>query len=437
VPGQLASAADGLSAEHFARLLARLGPFEPKPVIAVAVSGGSDSMALALLLDEWANHREARIEAITVDHALRPESAAEAEQVGGWIATRRVTRHTVLHWTDPKPATGIQVAARAARYRLMTEYCRRNGILHLCLAHHLDDQVETRTMRAARQSGPAGLAGMSAIREWDGVRLLRPLLGVTKAALQATLVARSQDWIEDPSNRNPAFERGRLRGQSADDPRTQVPALHRAGLERVRLEAEAAARLCTGLKLHDAGWAELDAAVFREDPASDLAFAWLLRTIGGAEYPIAPERRTEALARLRSDRQAACTLGGCHLSFHDGRLLVCRDWGAIGAAISVHPGMCLQWDRRFDIEIPHGLGPGPDFTIARVGERGIQSLGRDPDKPAAGSGDAVPIQARKALPALWQGDRLMAVPQLGFGPEIVARFKPANPATSSGFTVAY
>ncbi len=186
----LTAAADGVSADHFARLLARLGPFEPKPVIALAVSGGPDSMALALLLDEWANHRDARIEAITVDHGLRPESAAEAEQVGRWLAVRRVTRHTVLHWSDAKPEAGIQAAARAARYRLMTEHCRAEGILHLCLAHHLDDQVETRAMRAARHSGPAGLAGMSAIREWGGVRLLRPLLGITKQALHATLAAR-------------------------------------------------------------------------------------------------------------------------------------------------------------------------------------------------------------------------------------------------------
>ncbi|HVZ00121.1 MAG TPA: tRNA lysidine(34) synthetase TilS, partial [Dongiaceae bacterium] len=248
--GQLRPAsAAGVPAEHFARLIARLGPFEPKPVVAVAVSGGPDSMALALLLDEWAGHRGGRVEAISVDHGLRPESAAEAEQVGRWLAARRVTRHTILRWTGGKPEAGLQAAARAARYRLLTEHCRAEGILHLCLAHHLDDQVETRAMRAARQSGPAGLAGMSAVRDWSGVRLLRPLLGITKHALQATLVARGQDWIEDPSNRNPAFERVRWRGQAVEaDPREALPALHRAGLERARLESEAAAGLCADLE---------------------------------------------------------------------------------------------------------------------------------------------------------------------------------------------
>jgi tRNA(Ile)-lysidine synthase len=429
----------GLPAEHFARLLARLGPFEPKPVIAVAVSGGSDSMALALLLDEWASHRDARIEAITIDHGLRAESPAEAEQVARWLATRRVTYHTILPWTDPKPEAGIQAAARVARYHLLTEHCRGAGILHLCLAHHLDDQVETRAMRAARQSGPSGLAGMSALREWRGVRLLRPLLGIPKQALQATLTARGQEWIDDPSNRNPAFERARLREHTAaGDPGDALPALHRAGIERDRLEGEAAALLANALTIEPAGWASLEiSGLLGGNAASALAFAWLLRTIGGAEYAVAPDRGAESLGRLRDSGAPGFTLGGCHLSLKGGQLQVCRDWGAIGDPVRVHPGMRLVWDRRFDVEIPAALDCRSDLTIARLGERGIRSLGRNPEKPEPGTGDAVPIAARKALPALWQGERLVAVPHLGFGPAIPARFRPVNPVASSGFTVAY
>ena len=119
-----------------------------------------------------------------------------------------------------------------------------------------------------------------------------------------------------------------------------------------------------------------------------------------------------------------------------GRLQVCRDWGAIGDAIPVQPGIRLFWDRRFEIEMPRELDLGPGVTIARLGERGIRSLGRAPEKSEAGSGDSMPIAARKALPALWQGDRLVAVPHLGFGPAVWAGFRPINPVTSSGFTVA-
>lgn len=434
-----AGSADSVSAEQFARLLARIGPFEPKPTIAVAVSGGSDSMALALLLDEWASHRDARIEAITVDHGLRAESATEAEQVGRWLSACRVTRHTILRWSDPKPDTGLQAAARAARYRLMTAYCRTAGILHLCVAHHLDDQVETRAMRAARQSGPAGLAGMDAIRELDGVRLLRPLLGIAKRTLQSSLRTHGQAWIDDPSNSNPAFERVRLRGESAgDDARAVLPALHRAGLERHRLESESAGRLCADLTIHEAGWASLDPALLSDrGSAAALALAGLLQTIGGTEYPIAPDRREEALDRIANGGDGGFTLGGCHLSHRGGRLVICRDWGAIGAVVSVHPGMRLHWDGRFSLAIPGDIEAAAGLTIARLGERGIQSLAQETAKPAVAAGPAIPVQARKALPALWQGDRVAAVPHLGVGRPLEARFRPLNPATSSGFTVAY
>jgi hypothetical protein len=97
----------------------------------------------------------------------------------------------------------------------------------------------------------------------------------------------------------------------------------------------------------------------------------------------------------------------------------------------------MLWDHRFSVEIPGDFSPEAGFTIARLGERGIQVLGRDPEKPAPGCGDSIPIAARKALPALWHGERLVAVPHLSFGPPIAARFKPVNPVTSSGFTVAY
>ena len=427
----------GLSAERFARLFARLGPFEPRPVVVVAVSGGPDSLALTLLLDEWAGHRGARIEAITVDHALRPESAEEADQVGRWLGGCANTRHTVLRWIDAKPAQGLQEAARNARYRLLTEHCRANGFLHLCLAHHLDDQIETRAMRAARQSTPYGLAGMSAIHEWNGVRLLRPLLGISKKELKETLVTRGQPWIEDPSNRNPSFERARLRNCAATIGRAEaLTALHRAGLERRRLEGESAARLCDALQLHEAGWATIDGAAFGEDDASALAFARLLRAIGGTEFLLDPARRLEGLARIRRPGFSGFTLGGCYIIPWGGRLLVCRDWGAIAGPVPIPPSRSLLWDRRFALHLPAELPADGTFTIARLGESGIRQLGQATERPQM-EGEGVPLPARKALPTLWRGERLVAVPHLGFGPPLGVRFRPINAATSSGFTVAY
>ena len=206
------SAADDqpLDVADFAQLMAPFEPFERAPIVAVAVSGGRDSLALALLAQEWAIARDGRIVGLIVDHALRPELAAEASTTETLLG-RHGCDAEILRWSEAKPCTGLQEAARAARYRLLREACRRRGILHLLVAHHADDQAETVTMRAARQSGPDGLAGMAGAVELPEVRLLRPLLGIPRSRLTATLLARGVPWLDDPSNTDPRFERARLR----------------------------------------------------------------------------------------------------------------------------------------------------------------------------------------------------------------------------------
>jgi tRNA(Ile)-lysidine synthase len=438
--GVLAAAlSPALSPERFAGLMARLGPFERAPHVAVAVSGGPDSLALTLLLAEWAHSRNGRVDALTVDHQLRAESAAEAEQVGRWLAPLPGVTHRVLPWRDPKPESGIQAAAREARYRLLAAHCRDHAILHLSVAHHRDDQTETHRLRAAHGSGTIGLAGMSAVRPLDGVRLLRPLLSVAKAELLALLQARGQPWISDPSNNNPAFERVRLRASAETETEARdLAALHRLGLERQRLEDEAASILAERLTVHASGWAELDLDAFAEAAASSLAFGWVLQSLGGNDYPVAAERRLEALARIRAYDAADFTLGGCHLRRHGARLEIHRDWGAIRHRLAADPepkapGMGSLWDGRFAVTVSPGLSPNSGFTIARMGEHGLRQLGRL-GHSQAGYGISEP--ARKALPALWQDDRLVCAPLLGFGSGLKARFRPARAAASGGFTVA-
>src|SRR6185436_2130692 len=186
--------------------MAPFAPFETAPTVAVAVSGGRDSLALALLARAWAAGRGGNVIALIVDHGLRAESAGEAATTLGVLRQQGI-EGVILCWSGAKPSSAVQEAARAARYRLLREECRRRGVLHLLVAHHADDQAETVAMRAARQSGPDGLAGMSAAVELPEVRLLRPLLGVLRSRLTATLIARGVPWIDDPSNADPRFER--------------------------------------------------------------------------------------------------------------------------------------------------------------------------------------------------------------------------------------
>jgi len=157
----VASGGGPLTAAAFADLLDKLGPYEPALRLAVGVSGGPDSMALALLADAWARARGGRVLALIVDHGLRPASMGEATRVAGWLAARGLETR-VLPWLGEKPERGIQAAARAARHALLEAACRDAGILHLLLAHQREDQAETVLLRRAAQSGADGLAAMAA-----------------------------------------------------------------------------------------------------------------------------------------------------------------------------------------------------------------------------------------------------------------------------------
>jgi tRNA(Ile)-lysidine synthase len=322
-PPAAAEPAPPLEAAELAALLDRLGPFERPPRLAVAVSGGPDSLALVLLAEAWARARGGCVRALHVDHGLRPGSAAEAARLVGWLAARGIPCR-VLAWLGPHPSSRLQESARAARLALLEAACAEAGILHLLLAHHADDQRETVAMRRARRSGPDGLAGMAAVRETGRVRLLRPLLGVPKARLVATLLALGQPWLEDPGNLAPAFERGRLRraGQGGG---AELEAIAACGRERAAREA-ALARLAGRILRPDParGTLELDAdGLDRAVP--ELALGLLRRAlaaVGGRTYPPSPAAAARLLAALVPGAPPRRSLGGCLLRRRGPRLLV-------------------------------------------------------------------------------------------------------------------
>ncbi|HEY9164343.1 MAG TPA: tRNA lysidine(34) synthetase TilS [Magnetovibrio sp.] len=198
---------------HFAEFSELMVPFAPHidGRVAVAVSGGADSLALVLALAAWARPRNIIVTALTVDHGLRADSAAEARQVGAWLLGAGIEHH-ILTWTGgAEVRTGVQARARAARYALLAQWCRDHAVKALFVAHHQNDQAETFVMRLRRSSTLFGLAAMAPLRELHGVLLCRPLLGVAKARLEAALSEEGQTWVIDPSNANEAFERVRTR----------------------------------------------------------------------------------------------------------------------------------------------------------------------------------------------------------------------------------
>ena len=199
----------------------------------LAVSGGPDSTALLLLAARWRAglRRGPDLVAVTVDHGLRPEGAAEA------VAVKRLARklgvaHRTLAWSGKKPSTGLQQAARDARYRLLAEAAGRAGARHILTAHTLDDQAETVLFRLARGSGLSGLGAMSRtaplpVDGLGGLLLVRPLLEIPKGRLIATCEAEGAGFAADASNADPRFARTRLRAL--------LPALAGEGLDARRL----------------------------------------------------------------------------------------------------------------------------------------------------------------------------------------------------------
>ena len=187
-----------------AALMAPLGPFERPPSVAVAVSGGSDSFGLGLLLADWVRDRGGQLIVLTVDHGLRAEAAAECARVAEIFAAIPNCSAHVLQWRGEKPEHGLQAAARAARYGLLADWCRAHGVLHLAVGHTADDQAETVAMRQAHGSGPLGLAGMAALRPEAGVRLLRPLLPISRPAIRDWL--RRHHTLNWPRRHPPRFQ---------------------------------------------------------------------------------------------------------------------------------------------------------------------------------------------------------------------------------------
>jgi tRNA(Ile)-lysidine synthase len=313
----VSAAAEPLTGAEFAPLMAPFAPFEFRPLLAVAVSGGRDSLALALLAHEWAAELEGRIVGLIVDHGLRRQSSGEAAMTRD-LLTRHGIAAEILHWRGAKPASGLQEAAREARYRLLLEACREHGILHLLIAHHADDQTETVAMRAARSSGPDGLAGMAALVEQREARLVRPLLSVPRARLTATLEARAVAWIDDPSNLDSRFERARLRkaGPAA------APVLAGRDKSRAARDERLAAAAVALVDFDPPGAVAIDRAGFAR-LGRELGMGLLSRIIqavGRRDHPPRRERLERAAARLsqgvsrgKSGKSQDFTLSECRL----------------------------------------------------------------------------------------------------------------------------
>ncbi|MEI9994959.1 MAG: tRNA lysidine(34) synthetase TilS [Rhizomicrobium sp.] len=315
---------------------------------AVAVSGGGDSIALMHLLAGWAKAaRQAPPAVVTVDHGLQQGSAATARAVARW-AKQAGLESKVLRWRGPPPASGIEAAAREARYRLMGEWLRGRKLSALYVGHTGDDQAETFLLRLMRGSGLDGLSAMRPVAAWPvpgfaELAVVRPLLGLERGAVRDHLAVRKHAWIEDPMNGEDRFARVRVR--------KLLPALEDAGLSRARIAAAAghlararealesvtAAVLSRAVRLRDAAL-HVDIAALTAAPREVglRALAQLLMLVSGQAYRPRFERLERLFDRLKDGKLGGgATLHGCRLfmapagrgAFGAGTLAIVRESG--------------------------------------------------------------------------------------------------------------
>jgi len=421
-----------------------LGGFEKNPTVAVAVSGGADSMALAVLADRWVRKRRGKVTVLTVDHGLRTGSRAEAKLAQKRLSDRGIDCQLLI-WRGDKPKSGIQAAAREARYRLMANWCRRKVVLHLLVAHHREDQAETLLHRLARTSGVDGLAGMAAIHELPDIRLLRPCLSIPRDHLRAVLLKYKIDWSEDPSNENTMYERVRLRAllpilaaEGVDAPALSGTARRMASV-RASLEAATAIFLGTHASIFPEGYARFDQYAFLDaDPEiGRRVLVALLTTIGGNTYP-PRQAKLEALYenicqdRVNGLRPGARTLGGCRVVPIGTDYLICREEGRC-AVMTAAGGTGVLWDNRFFIRLPSdGYKTANTYTIRSLGKAGWAEIRQQITDPIA---DFLPNTVSLALPTMQIKGKIVAVPHLNFYNlasvnQLDVQFMPAKPATS-------
>ncbi len=409
--------------------MARLAPWRSDRHVAVAVSGGADSLCLAWLAARWG-----RPTALVVDHGLRPASGAEAALTLDRLQAIGVpTRLLRLHGLAVGPA--LAARARMARYAALLEACAELGLTDLLLGHHRGDQAETVLMRSRRPGASAGsgLAGMAAIAFADQARLVRPLLHQPPSRLRATLRAAGLGWVEDPSNAAPQAERTRARAGLADTPEAAAGLLRTAAVEarhRIARERQAAEWLAAHVVLRPEGF-----AIIPPGPMPPVALAGLLRALSGQPYAPA----ATAVRELARDPRPA-TLGGVRL-LPAGRLgpgwLMVREAAALSPPVPARLGAC--WDGRFRLAAA-SLPPG--LSLGALGD----------DAARVRSTSALPAAVLHTLPALRNpklGDSLsvVVVPHIGYagpgGPElarlrvaVMPLFGPVAASCFAGFAPA-
>ncbi len=385
----------------------------PPAKIAVAVSGGADSMCLTHILKHWCIKNNVKLNALIVDHGLRSESSEEASFICTFLESQGI-KTTVLKWIGAKPKSNIQSKARAARYELLHDYCLAHGIKHLFVAHTLNDQAETVLMRIIRGSGIDGISAIKSKTKFGELTLLRPLLDTTRIHIENYMKDTGWPWVNDPSNMNHKYKRIKARSilnsyaLEFDDDKIY----HRLGLlaENARraksyLDMRVSNIWAKKVNVHPLNFLILDNSVYKFHEEMKLrllvrAFKYLNPQLPSPKLT----SLTTLLSKLTLTPRQSRTLMGCRIVKDLKHTYIFLEVGKSPTTLELKPKHSNIWHNLvIQIEV-EGL------TAKALGHNGwkkLKSLGMT--KPVE-----IPLGAIHSLIAIYKGDRLLCVPHLNF-----------------------
>lgn len=418
----------------FGEQMRALMPIWTEDRVAVAVSGGADSLALLFLLDHWRKSCSVNlsITALTIDHQLRPESRQEAQRVTEWLRPYQIN-HQIMTWDHGNDITpqNIQMRARQARYDLLFSFCRSHQIPHLFLAHHQQDQVETVIQRIARGTGISGLAAMSDISWQQQIRLCRPLLGWPKHSLTQYLQDIGQDWVEDPSNDKQQYDRVKWR--------YFLPDLAEKGLTAKRLaqlgtHAKRSSQAISSQKQNRLGqscrafpwgavWISPDFAQNNSDEIDLRCLSDILMHVSGRDFGPRFDSLQKLLKNCRTilgqtgdegDKPArplsgGYTLHGCIIQPYKKGLLCYRETQAIPAEMKMIGNAAeIYWDRRFFIKLAPNMRSDPPLIIDKYDP--LKQMPLLLKQEMHQKFKQFPKKCLATLPMLYQGQKMIGFP---------------------------
>lgn len=322
--------------------------------VALAVSGGADSIALLYLASKWAKENDIRLIVLSVDHKLREESVSELEFVKE--EAQRLGHECIrLIWRHDGQKSSIQERARKARYDMMTKKCHELSIRTLLTAHHYDDSLENYLMRKSKKSGVLGLSSQYSAF-FDNIQILRPFYNFEKDDLIKYLTSNSINWIEDKSNSSDLYERNRIRKQITsylpEEKKSLQEELSIVNQKAETLNVEFIEAIAENVKFYNFGFALINLNSYAKINYEIAVYLinFVLTSVSGKLD--APRYRSveKLLGKVRSGDEFDCTLNGCVLRRIKDNILIFREKSDV-AKKEVFLDNAIIWDNRFRFDI--------------------------------------------------------------------------------------